>query len=81
MEPYLSYGQFLCVLYFLILLLLFPLGIPIERLVYDTYTYEANKLLNKRILSQLFADRNLILFNPSYLKIVILYQKTIIIKK
>jgi len=31
MEPYLGFGQFLCILYFFILLFLFPLGGPIER--------------------------------------------------
>ena len=31
MDPYLGFGKSLCVLYFSILLLLFPLGGPIER--------------------------------------------------
>lgn len=31
MEPYLGFGQKLCLLYFLILLLFFPLGGPIEK--------------------------------------------------
>jgi len=31
MDPYLGFGQSLCVLYFSILLFLFPLGGPIER--------------------------------------------------
>jgi len=39
MAPYLGVGQFLSIFYFIIFLFLFPLGGPIERLVYDAYVF------------------------------------------
>lgn len=39
MDPYLGFGQNLCFLYFLIILFFFPLGSPLERLVYDSYMF------------------------------------------
>jgi hypothetical protein len=39
MDPYLGLGQNLSGLYFLIFLLFFPLGGPIEKLIYDSYVY------------------------------------------
>jgi hypothetical protein len=43
MDPYLGIGQSLSFLYFLIFLFFFPLGGPIERLVYDSYLFLANE--------------------------------------
>jgi hypothetical protein len=39
MDPYLGLGQNLSGLYFLIFLLFFPLGGPIEKLMYDSYIH------------------------------------------
>ena len=36
-EPYLTIGRFLSILYFVIILLLFPLGIYIDKLIYNIY--------------------------------------------
>jgi quinol-cytochrome oxidoreductase complex cytochrome b subunit len=36
-EPYLTIGRFLSILYFVNILILFPLGIFIDKLVYDYY--------------------------------------------
>lgn len=38
MDPYLGYGQFLCLLYFLIFLIFFPFNVFIEHLVYDDFS-------------------------------------------
>jgi len=43
MDPYLGIGQNLSFLYFLIFLVFFPLGGPIERLVYDSYLFLNNE--------------------------------------
>jgi len=42
-DPYLGIGQLLCIFYFLILLIFFPLGGPIERLMYDCYLFIHNE--------------------------------------
>jgi hypothetical protein len=70
MEPYLSFGQFLCLLYFLILLLFFPLGGPIERLIYDAYIFQAGEKEYKesRELYRLFTAKTIeqrIVYSPN----------------
>jgi Fe2+ transport system protein B len=44
MDPFLGLGQNLSFLYFLIFLLFFPLGGPIERLIYDSYIFLSQEL-------------------------------------
>jgi hypothetical protein len=39
MSPFLGLGLKLSIFYFTIFLIFFPLGGPIERLMYDTYVY------------------------------------------
>jgi len=48
-DPYLEIGQKLCVLYFSILLIFFPLSAPIERLVYDSYLFLHQTQIDKNV--------------------------------
>lgn len=42
-EPYLTVGRILSVLYFVIILICFPLSIFIDKLIYDIYNINKNK--------------------------------------
>jgi len=70
MYPYLGLGQFLSLFYFLILLIFFPLGGPIEKIVYDAYVYlESVFKFNGSVTFFYFESR------PSYTIIIDLEMK------
>jgi ubiquinol-cytochrome c reductase cytochrome b/c1 subunit len=43
LEPYVTVGRILTVLFFLIILIGFPLGIFIDKIIYDIYNLNLNK--------------------------------------